>query len=128
MTTLNNKKAKLSYAAGAVALADGALSVMGGLHKYVFLKRLDLIARYNGGWVLVTGATSGIGKAYAIELAKIGFNILLISRNAESLANAERDILMGSSAAGKTIEVRSVVFDYSTLDTHEDSCNYMNML
>ena len=35
--------------------------------------------------VVVTGSTDGIGKAYAMELAKRGMNIALISRNQEKL-------------------------------------------
>ena len=35
--------------------------------------------------IVVTGATDGIGKAYANELAKKGANIVLISRSQEKL-------------------------------------------
>lgn len=126
--SIREKLEKLTYAAGKLALADQALNVMGGLQKYVFLKRLDLMARYNGGWVLVTGATSGIGKAYAMELAKEGFNVILIARNAEALVATERDILAGSAAAGKHIKVKTVVFDYNTLDSLEAARNYMKLL
>ena len=34
---------------------------------------------------VITGSTDGIGKAYAFALAKLGLNIVLISRNQEKL-------------------------------------------
>ncbi|XP_075433021.1 inactive hydroxysteroid dehydrogenase-like protein 1 [Ascaphus truei] len=48
------------------------------------LCRTDLVRQY-GEWAVVTGATDGIGKAYAEELASRGVNIILISRNREKL-------------------------------------------
>ena len=33
-----------------------------------------------GQWALVTGATDGIGKAYAMAMAKKGLNVILVSR------------------------------------------------
>jgi hypothetical protein len=36
-------------------------------------------------WTIVTGASSGIGKALALEFASHGFNILLIARNQAAL-------------------------------------------
>jgi 17beta-estradiol 17-dehydrogenase / very-long-chain 3-oxoacyl-CoA reductase len=40
----------------------------------------------------VTGATDGIGKAYAQELARRGINIILISRNLEKLSKVSEEI------------------------------------
>ncbi|MBQ8863475.1 MAG: SDR family NAD(P)-dependent oxidoreductase [Rikenellaceae bacterium] len=37
---------------------------------------------------LVTGGGSGIGKELARQLARRGFNLLLVSRNAERLSDA----------------------------------------
>lgn len=38
-----------------------------------------------GKWAIVTGSTSGIGKEYADYLAKLGMNILIISRTKDKL-------------------------------------------
>jgi 17beta-estradiol 17-dehydrogenase / very-long-chain 3-oxoacyl-CoA reductase len=38
-----------------------------------------------GNWALVTGASDGIGKSFAITLAKMGYNITLVSRNEEKM-------------------------------------------
>jgi uncharacterized protein len=42
----------------------------------------------DGRWAIVTGASSGIGKALASEFASAGFNILLTGRNEAALAEA----------------------------------------
>jgi len=38
-----------------------------------------------GGWVVITGASSGIGRALAFEFAAGGFNVFLIARNEGAL-------------------------------------------
>jgi len=72
---------------GAYYLVRHAYSALYGFAKYCLLPRKNLKSRYSGGWAVITGASDGIGKAFAFELAKEGFNIVLIGRNAEKLAN-----------------------------------------
>ncbi|KAG6879160.1 hypothetical protein C0992_004693, partial [Termitomyces sp. T32_za158] len=43
-------------------------------------------------WAVVTGASDGIGKEFAFELAKAGFNILLVARNNALLKATASDI------------------------------------
>ncbi|NQY94162.1 MAG: SDR family NAD(P)-dependent oxidoreductase [Campylobacteraceae bacterium] len=38
-----------------------------------------------GEWALITGASSGLGKEFAIQIAKNGFNTILVARNKTSL-------------------------------------------
>ncbi|KAJ7502872.1 3-ketoacyl-CoA reductase [Mycena galericulata] len=38
-----------------------------------------------GAWAVVTGASDGIGKEFALQLARAGFNVLLVARNADLL-------------------------------------------
>lgn len=45
-----------------------------------------------GSWALVTGATDGIGREFAMQLAAKGFNIVSVSRTAEKLAALGREI------------------------------------
>ncbi|XP_075064539.1 very-long-chain 3-oxoacyl-CoA reductase-like [Mixophyes fleayi] len=45
-----------------------------------------------GRWAVVTGATDGIGKAYARELAKRGLDIVLISRTLDKLQKVATEI------------------------------------
>lgn len=51
------------------------------------------MSRLKGKTVLITGATSGIGKACAIEFAKHGCNLILTGRRKERLEDLSRAIL-----------------------------------
>lgn len=43
---------------------------------------------------VVTGATDGIGKAYAFELARKGLNIVLVSRTMSKLQDVAKELGM----------------------------------
>jgi len=45
-----------------------------------------------GAWAVVTGATDGIGKEFALQLAKSGFNIILVARNKDLLSQSAAEI------------------------------------
>lgn len=46
---------------------------------------LKVYGAKQGAWAVITGASEGIGKGFALALAQKGFNIVIISRRAESL-------------------------------------------
>ncbi|XP_012670419.2 very-long-chain 3-oxoacyl-CoA reductase-B [Clupea harengus] len=56
-----------------------------------------------GKWAVVTGATDGIGKAYAEELARRGFAIALVSRSQEKLDDVSKGIESKYGVETKTI-------------------------
>ncbi|XP_059927275.1 very-long-chain 3-oxoacyl-CoA reductase-B [Gadus macrocephalus] len=66
-----------------------------------------------GQWAVVTGATDGIGKAYAEELARRGFNIVLISRSQEKLDDVSKAI---ESKCG--VQTKTIAADFSTRDIY----------
>uniref|UniRef100_A0A8C8LN83 Uncharacterized protein n=1 Tax=Oncorhynchus tshawytscha TaxID=74940 RepID=A0A8C8LN83_ONCTS len=66
-----------------------------------------------GKWAVVTGATDGIGKAYAEELARRGFSIVLISRTQEKLDDVAKSI---ESKYG--VETKSIAVDFSATDIY----------
>src|SRR5438128_1774999 len=65
-------------------------------------------------WAVVTGASSGIGKALALEFASHGFNIVLIGRNPDALADVAAECTRKGS-----IETEIVATDLSNLELLE---------
>ncbi|CAH8548041.1 unnamed protein product [Schistosoma turkestanicum] len=80
--------------------------------KMLFSKRRNL--KHAGEWAIVTGATDGIGKAYAEELAKDGLNIMLISRNLEKLKKVANEI-----ESCYHVKTRVVVADFTQNNIYE---------
>ncbi len=60
-----------------------------------------------GSWALITGASDGLGKAFAQELACYGFNLILVSRTQSKL-----DLLKDEIQA-QGVQVRTVAADLS---------------
>lgn len=73
---------------------------------WCFSKRKTL--RQAGEWAVVTGASSGIGEAYAEELAKEGLNIMLISNDERNLSLVAKQI-----ANTYNVQTRIVVADFT---------------
>ena len=58
-------------------------------------------------WAVVTGTTSGIGYAFVFGLAKLGFNVLMLSRNEQKLKEMKQEI----SSKNKSTKVDYMVID-----------------
>lgn len=65
-----------------------------------------------GEWCVITGATDGIGKAFAFEMAKKGLNVLLISRTQSKLEQTKTEI-----KERYKVEVKILKIDFSTFDS-----------
>uniref|UniRef100_A0A8C7MDV7 Hydroxysteroid (20-beta) dehydrogenase 2 n=1 Tax=Oncorhynchus kisutch TaxID=8019 RepID=A0A8C7MDV7_ONCKI len=63
-----------------------------GFRVYVLSKVWQTDLKAYGQWAVVTGATSGIGKAYANELARRGLDIVLVSRSKDKLHIVAKEI------------------------------------
>jgi len=66
-----------------------------------------------GDWALVTGASSGVGKAMALEIASFGINVVIAARRDEELNRVKKQL-----QAKYDVEVIIVVVDFSL----EDAC------
>ena len=73
------------------------------------MKRVSVEAL--GSWAIVTGASSGIGRAFAQELANAGFNLVLVARRAPPL-QAVCDELMTQSL----VRCKAVAIDLASSD------------
>ncbi|XP_053556374.1 inactive hydroxysteroid dehydrogenase-like protein 1 [Bombina bombina] len=91
-------------------LVGGCCSLLWSNVTPLLLSRNSVIKQY-GEWAVVTGATDGIGKAYAEELASRGFNIILISHSSEKL-----NII--SEAIVKTYGVRTICMEVDFNQDH----------
>lgn len=72
-----------------------------------------------GRWAVVTGATDGIGKAYAEALAKLGIDIVLISRTKAKLEAVAAEIESKHHVSTKIIETDFTDDSYEAYHTIE---------
>jgi len=69
-----------------------------------------------GKWAIVTGASDGIGKEVAIELAKKGHSVALLARSADKLAVVKEEV---ATHLKEGEQVMYVVADFSNGDTEK---------
>jgi len=55
-----------------------------------------------GKWAVISGATSGIGEAYAHDLASKGLNVLLVSRSEDKLKKTQENVIKLAVKDGAT--------------------------
>ncbi|XP_022199295.2 very-long-chain 3-oxoacyl-CoA reductase isoform X3 [Nilaparvata lugens] len=74
----------------------------------VWKKPIDL--KSTGEWAVITGCTDGIGREYAIQLAKKGMHLILISRSESKLE--EFQIYLSNEY---NIKVRTIAVDFTNI-------------
>ena len=101
------------------------------IYKNFLRKRKDLSKLYGvKSWVLVTGASDGIGKGFCEEFAKMDFSIILVARNKEKLDLVATELLKKYPS----ISTKTICFDFATqtsvndyLDTFSEIVNKYNV-
>ncbi|KAI5962551.1 uncharacterized protein KGF55_003627 [Candida pseudojiufengensis] len=118
---------KVIYYVLLVALLTGVFKLttfllsLGTLILEVFIKPATDFKKYganSGKFAVVTGASDGIGKEFALQLAKRGFGLVLVSRTQSKL-----EVLATEIESKYKVDTRIVTFDAST----DDESNYANL-
>ncbi|KAG1050959.1 hypothetical protein G6F43_006805 [Rhizopus delemar] len=105
------------HASGAIFAAIGAAYI--GYKVFTLLKTLfdvyvapgislKKFGAGQGAWAVITGATDGIGKEFALQLAKKKFNVFLISRTASKLEAVAEEI-----ASQYGVETKCFAMDFT---------------
>jgi len=103
----------LVYYAGALLLISQAISLAMVLFRTLI--RPGKNVRKYGEWAVVTGATDGIGKAMAFELARKGCSVFLLSRSADKLKAVKEEL----SAKYPKVAVKTEAVDFSRFSSTE---------
>ena len=96
---------------GGLVVFSYVLEILTGVFNHFLRPGKNITKRY-GSWAIVTGATDGIGKAMAFELAKKGCNIILISRTLSKLNECKTELL----AKYPKVQIEVLDIDYSKYD------------
>ncbi|VDN27007.1 unnamed protein product [Gongylonema pulchrum] len=86
-------------------------------YPYFIGRPIDLKKAAGGKWAVITGATDGIGKGYAFELARKGFSIVLISRSEIKLQNVKEQLIRETNI--HDTEVITILFDFVCQDIEQ---------
>ncbi|KAL8769741.1 MAG: hypothetical protein Q9209_004357 [Squamulea sp. 1 TL-2023] len=71
----------------------------------------------SSSYAIITGASDGLGKEFALHLSRIPFNLLLISRTGSKLDALASQI----RSANSNIDVKTLAFDFSTVNNPSPS-------
>jgi len=102
-----------SFAAlGFLSVSRSLLSPLHSFYRYYLQPSPDYISRYGkGAYVLITGASDGIGEQLAYTFARSGFNLVLVGRNAGKLDRVKAECVITHC-----VHVVAIVQDLDSLD------------
>jgi 17beta-estradiol 17-dehydrogenase / very-long-chain 3-oxoacyl-CoA reductase len=101
---------------GLITVSYYALTLLRTVLDTTLRRGVDLkhFGAKKGAWAVVTGATDGIGKAFSQQLAKAGFNIVLVSRTLSKLEACAEEI-----KTKYDVETKVVTIDFSRADASD---------
>uniref|UniRef100_A0A7N0TE67 Uncharacterized protein n=1 Tax=Kalanchoe fedtschenkoi TaxID=63787 RepID=A0A7N0TE67_KALFE len=82
----------------------------------MFLRKPKDLVKCYGTWALVTGATDGIGRAMAFQLASKGLSLILLARNPSKLESTSQEL---AEKFGNKVAVKCIVADFDKLKKDE---------
>merc|ERR1711963_391310 len=108
-------------AVGAVKATEHALGLARGIWKHILRPRRWLKSRYArpgvDPWAVISGAASGIGKGYALELAKDGFNIFFIDKHEEDSIATKKELQQLG------VQCDYIIYDFGVLGCSSEADN-----
>ena len=117
----------VAFLVGAFYLAHFLKAIVNALWPFILKKDLQLeFERFGkGSWAVVTGATDGLGKEFAFQLAELGFNIVLTGRDDRKLFRTTTELKSRFPYA----QTRTVNFDFAkSRDPREYRSVFMGQL
>lgn len=110
-STIGHRAALFFACLGLIVTFNRLVSLATWIFHTCLRSEKDLITSY-GPWALVTGATDGIGKALAHQLAQKGLNLVLVGRSPEKLEAVRGEI----RTRHPHTHVRTIRVDFSSGD------------
>jgi len=100
--------------------------LISGVWKHVLRPSRNLKQRYSSrnkdAWAVITGSALGIGKQYGIELSKMGFNIVMIDKDAKEMEKTKQEI---SKCGAK---VKTIAWDLGEIGSEQNYESFEKIL
>lgn len=113
-------------ALGAYKVTEHSLGFLKGVWKHTLRPRRWLKSRYGRPnvepWVVISGGASGIGKGYALELAREGFSIFIIDKDESESVRTKKDV----EALG--VNCSYLIYDFGSLGSASEADNFKSSL